>query len=49
MLEGMDVIKVLGNSVARRDGVSCQEIELLGEMDIIKLLADSFAGKDEYN
>jgi len=36
----MDVIKVLGNSIARRDGVSCQETPLLEGMDIIKLLAD---------
>jgi hypothetical protein len=32
----MDVIKVLGNSVAGRDGVSCQEIQLLRGMDIIE-------------
>jgi hypothetical protein len=37
----MDVIEVLGNSFARRDGVCCQETQLLEGMDIIKLLVDS--------
>jgi hypothetical protein len=37
---------VLGNLVARRDGVSCQEAHLLEGMDIIKLLADSVAKSD---
>jgi hypothetical protein len=45
----MEVIKVLGNSVARRVGVSCQEIQLLGEMDKNNLLADSFVRRDEHN
>jgi len=36
----MDIIKALGNSVARRDGVRCQETLLLERMDVIKLLAD---------
>ena len=48
MLDGMDVIKVLGNSFVRRDGVSCQEIQLLGEMNKIKLLADLVARRDEH-
>jgi hypothetical protein len=45
----MDVIKVLGNSFARKDGVSCQETQLLDGMDIIKLLADSVAKSDGKN
>jgi hypothetical protein len=45
----MDVIKVLGNSVAGRDGVSCQETQLLEEMDIIELLTDSVAKSDGKN
>jgi hypothetical protein len=45
----MDVIKVLGNSFARRDGLSCQEIQLLGEMEMIQLLADSVAKRDGHN
>jgi len=48
LLDEMDVIKVLGSSVVRRDGVSCQEIQLLGEMDKIKLLADLVARRDEH-
>jgi len=49
LLEGMDVIKVLGNSFARRDGVSCQETQLLEGMDVIELLANSFAKSDGKN
>jgi len=45
----LDVITVLGSSVARRDGVSCLEIQLLGEMDKNKFLADSVARRDEHN
>jgi len=45
----MDVIKVLGNLVARKDRVSCQEIQLLEEMVMIKLLADSIARRDKHN
>ena len=40
---------VLGNSVTVRDGVSCQETQLLEEMDIIKLLTYSFAKCDGKN
>ena len=36
-------------SVAMMVGVSCQEIQLLGEMHKIKLLADSVARRDEHN
>jgi hypothetical protein len=45
----MDVIKVLGTLFARRDGVRCQKIQLLGDMDMIKLLAYSVARRDEHN
>ena len=40
---------MLENSVARRDGVSCREIQLLGEMDKNKFLVDSVTRRDERN
>ena len=40
---------MLGNSVAGRDGVSCQETQLLEGMDIIKLLPDSVGKSDGKN
>ena len=40
---------MLGNSVAGRDGVSCQETQLPEEMDIIKLLADLVTKSDGKN
>jgi hypothetical protein len=42
----MVIMKVLGNSVARRDSLSCQETQL---MDIIKILGDSVAKSDGKN
>jgi hypothetical protein len=45
----MDVIMVLGNLVARKDGVSCQETQFLEAMDIIKLLENSVAKSDGKN
>jgi hypothetical protein len=42
----MDVIEVLGSLFARRDGIRCQETQLLEGLDMIKLLADSVAKSD---